>query len=56
MEESECELMLEDARSIREGLWQMARLAQEAAEAMDSTIEGEELDAYQERHAPNGRC
>jgi hypothetical protein len=77
--EPDRDLILEDARSIREGLWRMARLAQNAAEAMDSrsedeelngqaeAVEGhesvgrrqavspavsEELDAYQERHAP----
>jgi hypothetical protein len=73
------ELRLEDARSIRDGLWRMAQLAQVAAESLDSRIEdedldglaeavevrealerlqvlsleiSEELDAYQERHAP----
>jgi hypothetical protein len=73
------ELMLEDARSIREGLWRMARLAQDAAKALDTRVEdedlggraeavevrevlerlqaislevSEELDAYQNRHAP----
>jgi hypothetical protein len=32
--ESERELILEDARSIREGLWRMAQLAQDAAESL----------------------
>jgi hypothetical protein len=77
--ESDRELMLEDARSIREGLWRMAQLTQHAAESLDSRIEdedldgmaeavevreglerlqalglevSEELDAYQNRHAP----
>ncbi len=77
--EADRELMLEDARSILEGLWRMAQLAQDAAEALDSRIEdenldgraeavevrealervqtlslevSEELDAYQDRHAP----
>jgi hypothetical protein len=35
---SEPELILEDARSIREGLRRMARLAQEAAETLDARI------------------
>jgi hypothetical protein len=42
--ESDRELMLEDACSIREGMWRMAQLAQDAAEALDSRIEDEELD------------
>ena len=46
--ESDRELILEDARSIREGLWRMARLVQDAAEALDSTIEDEELDGQAE--------
>jgi hypothetical protein len=33
--ESDRELMLADARSIREGLWRMAQLAQEGAESLD---------------------
>jgi hypothetical protein len=41
--ENRRELILEDARSISEGLWRMTRLAQDAAES---------LDAYQERRAP----
>ena len=41
--ESDRELMLEDARSIREGLWRMARLAQEAAETLDIRIDDEDL-------------
>ena len=55
------ELKLEDARSIREGLWRMAQLAQDAAESMDARIEerlqtlslevSEGIDAYQQRHA-----
>ena len=80
--DSERELMLEDARSIREGLWRMARHAQEAAESLDGRIEdedlkgrtvvvegrevlerlqalnievSEELDAYQDKHVPQGR-
>ena len=42
--DSDRELMLEDARSISEGLWGMARLAQEAAESLDGRIEEEDLD------------
>jgi hypothetical protein len=36
--------LLEDIRSIREGLWRMVQLAQEAAETLDSSIEDEALD------------
>jgi hypothetical protein len=46
--ESDRELILEDARSIRERLWRLARLAQDAAEAMDSRIEDEDLDGREE--------
>ena len=43
------ELRLEDARSIREGLWRMARYAQQGvAEALDSRIEDENLDGLAE--------
>jgi hypothetical protein len=42
------ELMLEGARSIREGLWRMAHLAQDAAEMLDSRIEDEDLDGLAE--------
>jgi hypothetical protein len=77
--EPDRDLILEDALSIREGLWRTASLAQEAAEALGARIEdedldgrteametreaserlqavsievSEELDAYQNRHAP----
>lgn len=40
--------LLEDARSIREGLWRMARLAQDAAETLDAGIENENLDGLAE--------
>jgi hypothetical protein len=77
--EADREFILEDARSIREGLWRMAQLVQDAAESLDARIEdenvnemaeavevretlervqalslevSEELDVYQERHAP----
>jgi hypothetical protein len=46
--ETERELMLEDARSISEGLYRMARLAQAAAEALDSRIGDEDLDGLAE--------
>jgi hypothetical protein len=39
---------LEDARSIREGLWHIAQLVQDAAEALDSRIEEEDLDGRTE--------
>ena len=42
------ELMREDARSIREGLWRMARYAQDAAEALDAQIDDEDLDGRTE--------
>jgi hypothetical protein len=38
------ELILEDARSIREGHWRIAQLTQEAAEKLDARIEDEALD------------
>jgi hypothetical protein len=40
--------MLEDACSIREGMWRLARLAQEAAEALDGRIGDENLDGMVE--------
>jgi hypothetical protein len=46
--ESDRELILEDARLIREALWRMARLAQEAAETLDARIEDEDLDGRTE--------
>jgi hypothetical protein len=46
--EPDRELILEDARSIREGLWLIARYAQEAAELMDERIDAEELDGSTE--------
>jgi hypothetical protein len=36
--------MLEDARSIRDGVWRMARYPQEAAELMDDRIGAEDLN------------
>jgi hypothetical protein len=41
--DSERELMMEDARSISEGLWRIAQLAQDAAEFLDGRIEDEDL-------------
>jgi hypothetical protein len=46
--DSNRELMLEDARSIRDGLWRMARLAQGAAEALGGRIQTEDLDGKTE--------
>jgi hypothetical protein len=46
--EADRKLILEDARSIREGLWRMARLAQDAAESLDARIEDENLDGKEE--------
>jgi hypothetical protein len=46
--EAKRELILEDARSIREGLWRMARLTQDAAETLDARIEDEDLDGRAE--------
>jgi hypothetical protein len=46
--DSEREIMLEDARSILEGLWRMARLAQDAAESLDGRIEEEDLHGMAE--------
>jgi Mg2+ and Co2+ transporter CorA len=46
--DSDRELMLEDARSISERLWRMARLAQDTAEVLDGRIEEEDLDGMSE--------
>ena len=46
--ESERELMLENARSIREGLRRMAHLVQDDAESLDARIEDEDLDGLVE--------
>ncbi len=43
--ETDHELILENARSISEGLWRTACYAQNAAEWMDAKIDGEELDS-----------
>jgi hypothetical protein len=46
--EADRELILEDARSIREGLWRMAQVVQDAAESLDSRMEEEDLDGQSE--------
>jgi hypothetical protein len=46
--EPDRELMLEDARSISQGLWRIAQLAQDAAESLDGRIEDENLTGMQE--------
>jgi hypothetical protein len=46
--DSDPELMLEDARSIREGLWRMARCAQDATDSLDARIDDEDLDGMEE--------
>lgn len=46
--EDEREFILEDARSISEGLWHMARYAQDTAVSLDARIDGEELDSQAE--------
>ena len=44
----EQELMLEDARSISQGLWRIAQLAQDAAESLDRRIKDEDLTGMAE--------
>lgn len=46
--EADCELILEDARSISEELWRMARYAQDAAQSLNARIEDEDLDGKAE--------
>jgi hypothetical protein len=46
--EADRELILEDARSISEKLWLMARYAQDAAESLEATIATETLDGQTE--------
>jgi hypothetical protein len=41
--EADRDLILEDARSIGQGLWRLAHLAQDAAESLDGRIEDEDL-------------
>jgi hypothetical protein len=45
---SDRELILEDASSLREGLWRMAQLVQGAAESLHARIEDEDLDGQAE--------
>jgi hypothetical protein len=45
---SSSEIMLEEARSIQEGLWRMAQLAQDAAETLATRIEDEDLNGMAE--------
>jgi hypothetical protein len=42
------DLILEDVRSIREGLWPIAQLAQDATETLDARVEDENLDGETE--------
>jgi hypothetical protein len=42
------ELILEDARSMLEGLRRMTRLVHDAAESLDARIEAEDLDGMAE--------
>jgi len=46
--DSDRELMLENARSISQGLWRFARLAQDATDSLDARIEEEDLDGMLE--------
>jgi hypothetical protein len=46
--EADRELILEDARSIQEGLWRIARYAQDAAESLGARIEDEDLGGMAE--------
>ena len=42
------ELIMEDARSLREAMWRIARLARDGAEVVDARIEVEALDGRAE--------
>ena len=46
--EADRELILEDARSIQQGLWRIARCAQDAAESLGARIEEEDLNGMAE--------
>jgi hypothetical protein len=48
MPPSERERILEDARSVSQRLWRIARLAQDAAESLDEQIEDEDLTGVEE--------
>jgi hypothetical protein len=52
--EADRELILEDARSISEKLWLMARYAQDAAESLEATIATETLDGQTEAEELQG--
>jgi hypothetical protein len=46
--EADRELILEDARSIGQGLWRIAHLAQDVAESLDARVKNEVLDGLAE--------
>ena len=46
--EADRELILEDARTIRDAMWRIAQLAQDAAETLDARLEDEDLDGRAE--------
>ena len=46
--EADRELILEDARSIQEGLWRITRYAQDAAASLGARIEDEDLNGMAE--------
>jgi hypothetical protein len=46
--EPDRDLILKDARSIREGLWRMAHLARGAAKSLDARIDEENLEGRAE--------
>lgn len=47
-EAADREPRLEDARSIRDAMWRIARYAQDAAETLEARIEAETLDGRAE--------
>jgi hypothetical protein len=46
--ETDPELILEDARSLRDGMWRIDQLARDVAERLDERIEAETLDSRAE--------
>jgi hypothetical protein len=52
--EADRELILEDARSIQETLWRIARYAQDAAESLGARIEDENLNGMTEASEASG--
>jgi hypothetical protein len=46
--EADRELILEDARSIGQGLWRIAHLGQDTADSLDVRIDEEDLDGLAE--------